>query len=328
MKQLAFSFLPEEASSVSGQVDALFLFLVALTAIVAVSIFGLEIYYFIKYRRRTPDEVPTAIQTSLRLELAWTLIPFAITMFIFVWGAKVYFEIYHPPVEAMDIYVTAKQWMWKFQHPGGQREINELHVPLGRKVKLIMASEDVIHSFFVPAFRIKYDVVPGQGRYTLGWFQAVKAGRYHLFCAEYCGTNHSLMGGWIVVMNRPDFQAWLSGGGSEGSLSSKGEKLFQQLACNTCHRSDAQGRGPVLQGLYGSSVVLDSGEIVLADESYIHESILNPQAKVVAGFQRPSIMPTFRGLIDEEQLLQLVAYVKSIGPNQETGGAMTGGKGP
>ncbi|HVN81643.1 MAG TPA: cytochrome c oxidase subunit II [Terriglobia bacterium] len=328
MKRSAFPFMPEEASSVSGHVDALFIFLVVLTIIIAVGIFGMEIYYFIKYRRRAVDEVPTTIRTSLRLEVAWTLIPFVITMIIFVWGARLYFEIYHSPTEAMDIYVTAKQWMWRFQHPGGQREINELHVPLDRKVKLIMASEDVIHSFFVPAFRIKYDVVPGQGRYTLGWFQAVKPGRYHLFCAEYCGTNHSLMGGWIVVLNRTDFQAWLSGGGSEGSLSSKGEKLFQQLACNTCHRSDAQGRGPVLQGLYGSSVVLDNGETVLADESYIHESILNPQAKVVAGFQRPSIMPTFRGLIDEEQLLQLVAYIKSIGSGQGAVEVTTSGTAP
>ena len=325
MKLSAFPFMPDEASSVSSHTDALYIFLVALTAIVAISIFGLEIYYFVKYRRRSLDEVSSPVRTSLKLEVAWTLIPFLITMFIFIWGARLYFEIYHAPKEAMEIYVTAKQWMWRFQHLDGQREINELHVPVGRRVKLIMASEDVIHSFFVPAFRIKYDVVPGQSRYVIGWFEATKPGRYHLFCAEYCGTNHSAMGGWIVVMNPADYQAWWSGGGSEGSLSSKGEKLFQQLACNTCHRSDAQGRGPVLEGLYGTTVVLDNGLSVLADESYIRESILDSQAKIAGGFQRPSIMPTFQGLINEEQLLQLVAYIKSIGPKQKTEGVATSG---
>jgi cytochrome c oxidase subunit 2 len=312
----ALPFTPDQASTVAEHTDALYTFLVLLTVLFTVAIAGLEIYYAVKYRRRTPDDVPPPTRVSLRLEIAWTVIPFLIAMFIFVRGASLYVEIYRPPKEGMDIYVLAKQWMWRFQHPDGQREINELHVPVGRRVRLIMTSEDVIHSFFVPAFRTKFDIVPGPGRYTTSWFEATMPGRFHLFCAEYCGTNHSGMGGWIVVMEPADFQAWLSGGGSEGSLASTGEKLFQQLACNTCHRSDAQGRGPVLEGLFGKAVLLDSGQAVTADESYIRESILNPQAKIVGGFQRPSIMPTFQGLVSEEQLLQLVAYVRSIGPNQ------------
>jgi cytochrome c oxidase subunit 2 len=224
--------------------------------------------------------------------------------------------MYRPPGEALEIYIVAKQWMWKFQHLDGQREINEVHVPVGRKVKITMTTEDVIHSFYVPAFRIKMDVVPG--KYSTVWFEPTKAGRYHLFCAEYCGTGHSRMIGWIDVMEASEYQAWLAGGAAEGSLASSGEKLFQQLACNTCHRSDAQGRGPVLEGLFGKPVQLADGSTVIADESYLRESILNSQAKIVAGFQKPSIMPTFQGLISEEQLLQLIAYIKSIGGKAPT----------
>jgi len=254
----------------------------------------------------------------MKLELVWTIIPFFIAMGIFVWGASIYYTIYHSPKEALEIYVVAKQWMWKFQHLDGQREINELHVPVGRKVKITMTTEDVIHSFFVPAFRVKLDVVPG--KYSTIWFEATKPGRYHLFCAEYCGTSHSGMIGWIDVMEASEYQAWLAGGAGEGSLASSGEKLFQQLACVTCHRSDAQGRGPVLQGLFGKEVQFQDGNKTVVDEAYIRESILNPRAKIVAGFQ--PIMPTFQGQITEEQLLQLIAYIKSIGakaPGAEAG---------
>jgi len=229
-----------------------------------------------------------------------------------VWGASVYFALYRPPQNALEIYVVAKQWMWKFQHVDGQREINELHVPVNQKVKLIMATEDVIHSFYVPAFRVKADVVPG--RYTTAWFEGTKPGRYHLFCAEYCGTNHSAMGGWVEVMEPAEYQSWMSGGTAEMSFVALGQKVFQDLACNTCHRSDATGRGPVLEGLFGKTVTLEGGGSVKADEAYIRESILNPKAKVVAGFE--SIMPTFQGLVSEEQLLQLIAYIRSIGPSQ------------
>lgn len=307
--QVSIPFSPDQASSYSGPVDLLFAFLCVLTILVGTVITLLIIYFAVKYRRRHQNEIPGQIEGSMKLELLWSIIPFFISMGIFVWGSQLYYTMYRAPSEALEIYVVAKQWMWKFQHLDGQREINELHVPVGRKVKITMTTEDVIHSFFVPAFRVKLDVVPG--KYSTVWFEATKPGRYHLFCAEYCGTGHSRMIGWIEVMEASEYQAWLAGGAAEGSLASSGEKLFQQLACITCHRSDAQGRGPVLQGLFGKEILLQNGGKVVADESYIRESILNPRAKTVAGFQ--PIMPTFQGQVSEEQLLQLVAYIKSIG---------------
>jgi cytochrome c oxidase subunit 2 len=299
---------PERASTMAGRVDALYFFLLGITAFFSLLIAGLIVYYAIKYRRRTPDAVGAPIHGGLALEVTWTVIPLFITMILFVWGASVFFAMSRPPDETLDIYVVGKQWMWKVQHLDGQREIDELHVPVGRAVKLIMTSEDVIHSFFIPAFRVKADVIPG--RYTTLWFQSTTPGRYHLFCAEYCGTKHSGMIGQIVVMEPSEYQTWLSGGSPEGSLASTGAKLFADLACNTCHRSDAQGRGPVLEGLFGKTVTLQSGETATVDEAYVRESILMPSAKVAAGFQ--PIMPTFQGLVTEEQLLALVEYVKSL----------------
>jgi cytochrome c oxidase subunit II len=317
-------FAPDQASTVAGSIDALYLFLVAIATFFAALIAGLEIYFAIKYRRRSPDEFPPASASSLKLELTWTVIPSLIVLVIFVWGAKLYFDIYRNPSDALDVYVTAKQWMWRFQHMDGRREINELHVPVGRRIRLIMASEDAIHSFYVPAFRVKADVVPGKNRYTTAWFEATKPGRYHLFCSEYCGTNHSGMIGWVDVMEPAEYQKWLGGGAATGSLAAGGEQLFQQQACATCHRSDNTGRGPKLEGLFGSKVVLDNGQTVIADESYLRESILNPQAKIVAGYPRPSNMPAFDTLINEEQLLQLIAYIKSIGPQNKEKQARSG----
>jgi cytochrome c oxidase subunit 2 len=299
---------PEAASSMAGRVDALYFFLLGLTAFFSVLIAGLIVFYAVKYRRRSPDSVGKQVHGGFVLEITWTVIPFLITMVIFVWGASVFFAMTHPPADTLNIYVVGKQWMWKFQHLDGQREINELHVPLGRDVKLIATSEDVIHDVFVPAFRIKADVIPG--RYVSLWFRATKPGRYHLFCAEYCGTKHSGMTGEVIVMEPAEYQAWLSGGAQGGSLADAGQKLFNELACNTCHRPDAQGRGPVLDGLLGKTVALQSGEMVVADEAYLRESILNPSAKITAGYQ--PIMPTFQGLVSEEQLLQLIEYVKSL----------------
>jgi cytochrome c oxidase subunit 2 len=317
--QVSLPFSPDQASSYSGRVDSLFAFLCVLTILVGVAITLLILYFAVKYRRRNEEEVPRPVAGSMKLEMVWMIIPFFISMAIFVWGSSIYYNMYNAPKEGLEIYVVAKQWMWKFQHLDGQREINELHVPVGRKVRVTMTTEDVIHSFYVPAFRIKLDVVPG--KYSTVWFEPTKAGRYHLFCAEYCGTGHSRMIGWIDVMEASEYQGWLSGGASEGSLASSGEKLFQQLACITCHRSDATGRGPVLEGLFGKVVQLQDGSKVIVDEGYIRESVLNPRAKVVAGFQ--PIMPTFQGQVSEEQLLQLVAYIKSIGPKP---GGETGAK--
>jgi cytochrome c oxidase subunit 2 len=243
----------------------------------------------------------------------WSVIPFLIAMSFFVWGTKIYFAQYRMPKDGIEVYVVAKQWMWKFQHSTGQREINELHVPIGRKIKLIMTTEDVIHDLFVPAFRIKADVVPG--RYTTQWFEATKPGRYHLFCAEYCGMNHSGMGGWIVVMEPTDFDNWLSGNVNQQSPSAAGQQLYQSLGCVSCHGANAEGgRGPALQGLFNSQMPLNNGQVVKADENYIRESILNPQAKIVAGFG--PIMPSFQGQVSEEQLMQLAAYIKSLSANK------------
>jgi len=305
---------PEAASTMASRVDNLYFFLLAVAAFFSILIAGLIIYFAVKFHRRSAEQVGAQIHGGMALEVGWTLGPLLIVLVIFVWGASVYYAMARPPDETLNVYVVGKQWMWKFQHLDGQREINELHVPVGRAVKLITTSEDVIHDFFVPAFRIKADVVPG--RYINIWFHATKPGRYRLFCAEYCGTRHSGMTGEVIVMEPSEYQAWLSGGASEGSLASAGAKLFQDLACNTCHRPDAQGRGPVLEGLFGKTVQLQNGETVTVDEAYVRESILHPTAQVTSGFQ--PIMPTFQGLVTEEQLLELVEYVKSLAARPET----------
>jgi cytochrome c oxidase subunit II len=304
-----FPFFPQAASEQAGQIDALYFFLVAVTAFFTVLIALLVVVFAVKFHRRHEDEVGEAIHGSLALELLWTIIPLGITMVMFVWGAQVFFHLTRAPKGAMEIYVVGKQWMWKAQHKDGAREINELHVPVGRPVKLIMGSEDVIHSFFIPAFRVKADVIPG--RYNTLWFTATTPGTYHLFCTQYCGTKHSAMIGSVTVMPEADYQAWLSGGSAGGSMAENGAKLFQDLSCNTCHLESGQGRGPVLKGVYGKPATLQNGQTVTVDDAYIRESILNPQAKIVAGFQ--PLMPTFKGLVTEEQLLQLIAYVKSQG---------------
>ncbi len=314
-----FPFFPEQASAQAAAVDGIYFFMLAVTAFFSLLIAGLVVFFAIKYRRRHKDEVGVAIHGSLALELLWTVIPFLITMVMFAWGAKVFFDMYRPPAGAMEIYVVGKQWMWKAQHMDGQREINELHVPVGRPVKLTMGSEDVLHSFYIPAFRVKADVIPG--RYNVLWFTPTKPGRYHLFCAEYCGTKHSGMIGWVYAMEPTEFQAWLGGGKPSDTPAAAGEKLFTDLACSSCHRDDALSRGPQLKGLFGKSVQLQNGATVTANESYIRESIVNPQAKIVTGFQ--PIMPTFQGLVTEEQLLQLIAYVRSLGEAAPPAGAST-----
>jgi cytochrome c oxidase subunit 2 len=303
-----FPLFPEQASTHAGRVDALYFFLIALTAFFSLLIGFMVIGFAIRYRRRSPDDRPPAIYGSLALELTWTVIPLCIVAVIFFWSVDVYLSLNRVPKDAIEVHVVGKRWMWKVQHVTGQREINELHVPVGVPVKLTLTSEDVIHSFFIPAFRVKKDALPA--RYTTAWFQATKPGRYHLFCAEYCGTRHSNMIGSIVVMEPAAFQAWLAGGASGVSLASAGEKLFQDLACVTCHKADSGARGPALDGLFGRPVALVDGGTVTADETYIRESIVAPSAKVVAGYQ--PIMPTFQGLVSEEQLLQLVAYVRSL----------------
>jgi cytochrome c oxidase subunit II len=301
-------FFPIQASAQAGQVDAIYFFMVAVTAFFALLIGALIAVFAVKFRRRHDDEIGVAIHGSLALELLWSIIPLGIVMVMFAWGAKVFFDLYRPPAGAMEVFVVGKQWMWKVQHADGRREINELHVPIGRPVKLVMGSEDVIHSYYIPAFRVKADVIPG--RYNSLWFTATKPGRYHLFCAEYCGTRHSGMIGWVTAMEPTEYQAWLSGAGAVTSPVAAGEKLFNDLACISCHQATPQGRGPVLVGLFGRTVELQGGGTATVDEAYLRESIVRPQAKVHAGYQ--PIMPTFQGLVTEEQLLQLIAYVRSL----------------
>ncbi len=308
-----FSFqvplLPEQASKFALEVDLFYIALWLMTIVFTIGIVAAIFLFMVKYRRRTDGEIPEQVEGMMTLEILWSVIPFIICIGIFAWGAKLYYQMYTEPKEAMEIFVTGKQWMWRAQHQDGQREINTLHIPVGRRVKLTMTSEDVLHAYFIPAFRTKTDVVPG--RYTTTWFEATKPGTYHIFCAEYCGTQHSGMIGTVTVMEPGDFQAWL-GGGTNEPPAVVGERLFSSLACSTCHLADGKGRGPKLAELYGKSVTLNNGSTVTVDDTYIRESILDPGAKIVKDYQL--IMPSFRGQVSEEQIAQIIAYLKSIGP--------------
>lgn len=313
MKLSFIPLFPDQASTMASRVDWYYAFLVAVTLFFTAVIAFLVVFFGIKYRKEK-NPVPTQIEGSIPLELMWSVIPLGIAMVIFVWGAVLFFQIERPPKNAMDIYIIGKQWMWKAEHPGGQKEINELHVPVGRTVRLTMISQDVIHDFSVPAFRMKLDVLPG--RYTTQWFHAKKEGRYHLFCAQYCGTKHAGMVGEVFVMDPRDYETWLAQSAGQGSLAQGGQLLFQSLGCNTCHRGDSGARGPNLAGLFGSPVQLSDGRTVIANETYIRESILSPSAKIVAGFQ--NIMPTFQGQVSEENLIQLVEFIKILkSPEQQ-----------
>ena len=305
-----FQLFPEQASTLAPEVDNLYLGVIAITAFFALIVVVCVTYFAIKYRDHTGDRVGARITGSVPLELGWSLIPFFVAIGIFIWASVVFFHIVRAPDQTLDIYSTGKRWMWRFQHIDGQREINELHVPVGRPVRVVFTSEDVLHDLFIPAFRVKADAVPG--RYSAIWFEPTKVGEYHLFCAEYCGTRHSGMIGTVYVMEQADYQAWLSGGGATagGTMLQRGEALFTQLACVTCHLPDGTGRGPSLVGVYGSQVTLEDGAVVSADESYLRESILSAQAKTVKGYER--VMPTFQGLINEDGVASLIEYIKSL----------------
>ena len=303
-----FPLFPEQASTFALKVDGIYFATVLLCVFFAALVSVLVVVFAVKYRRKSPDEVPRQIAGHIGLELFWTFIPLVLALGMFVWATVLYFHMTTPPASTMEMYVVGKQWMWKLQHPEGKREINELHVPVGEAVQITMTSEDVLHSFYIPAFRVKKDVVPG--RYTSLWFEATKVGSYHLFCAEYCGTEHSRMIGTVHVMEPQDYQNWLTGGVANEPMEVTGERLFEQYACHTCHKADGKGRGPSLVGLYGKSVALEGGGSAVVNEAYIRESILNPAAKLVAGYK--PIMPTFKGQVSEEGVMQLIAYIKSL----------------
>ncbi len=310
--QSQLPLFPEQASNFAGNIDALMFFILITSVFFSALITFVIFICFVKYRRRSKTEIGVPIHGSAKLETIWTVIPFILAMLMYGWGASIYIDYRRVPHDTLDVYVIGKQWMWKLQQLDGRKEINELHVPVDRNIKLILASEDVIHDFFVPAFRVKMDVIPG--RYTTLWFRATKAGRYHFFCSQYCGTNHAIMGGWVTVMEPSDYAAWLSGSRGDASPVATGEKLFEQFACNTCHLSDGKGRGPSLAGIYGTRVQLADGTRASVDDAYIRESIFNPRAKIVAGYQ--PLMPVFQGIVTEDQILNLTAYIKSLQAQQ------------
>jgi cytochrome c oxidase subunit 2 len=307
-----FSFWPEQASSVAWGVDLLYIFIIVVTVAVTLAVYAAAAMFIVKYKRRSEDEIPEQIEGNLPLEIAWSIIPLGLVLVMFVWGIVVFYNLSRVPPDALNFNVVGKQWMWKVQHPSGKREINELHVPLGQRVNLTITSEDVIHSFFIPAFRTKMDAVPG--RYTTSWFEPTKTGEYHIFCAEYCGTKHSHMIGRVVVLDPTHYEQWLKTGSATAVISNEtpevaGARLFQEQRCNTCHMTNGL-MAPMLAGVFGSQVTLQGGETVTADENYLRESIVTPQAKIVNGYQ-PN-MPTFQGQVTEDALLQLIAYIKSL----------------
>ena len=301
---------PPTASGYASQIDVLFGGLLIIGALTAGLVFFLMLFFANKYRHGSNADRSGTTKKTWRFEVSWTAATLLIFVGLAVWGADIYLHLYNPPANAVQIFVVGKQWMWKAQHPGGQREINELHVPVGQPIRLVLASQDVIHSFFIPALRIKQDVVPG--RYETMWFRADKVGRYHLFCAEYCGTDHAHMGGWLTVMSPRDFGRWLQAEGGQETLAAQGKDLFRRYGCSGCHEAGGTVRAPRLEGVFGSPVPLSDGSVVIADERYVRDSILDPKAQVAAGYA--PVMPTFAGQIGEDDLAKLVAYVESIGP--------------
>ncbi|MDE1160754.1 MAG: cytochrome c oxidase subunit II [Acidobacteriaceae bacterium] len=304
------ALFPTEASTIAPYTDALYFFLIGMTIFGVVLVGALVTVFSLKYRR---EKHPVAVQIegSTLLEATWTIIPLAIFLVTFVWGALLYFRIYNPPANSMNIYVVGKQWMWKAEHPGGQHEINALHIPIGQPVQLTMISQDVFHSFSIPDFRVKREVIPG--RYTTVWFQATQTGKFHIFCTQYCGTLHSGMIGEVTAMTPADYQKWLSESTSGMSLAQNGERLFASLGCIQCHSGNAASRGPNLAGVYGSKLTLTNGQQVTVNDAYLRDAILNPSEHVTAGFS--PIMPTYQGQVSEDGLIDLVEYIKNMQSN-------------
>lgn len=310
----AFPLAAPQASSVAARVDTLFYALTALCGLAATGIFIALIVFAIRYRRGSAADRSHPITTSRLIERGWTGVTLTFFLGMFAWASVVYKDIQLPPGDTLDIYIVGKQWMWKAQHPDGRREVGELHVPLGQPVKLIMTSEDVIHSFFLPAFRLKQDVVPG--RYTTLWFTATELGEFPLFCAEFCGAGHSRMGGRIVVMTPADYQRWLRAGSTSTGMAAAGAERFRQYGCSGCHGDSATVHAPKLEGVFGKPVRLADGTAVVADERYIRDSVLLPTKEIVAGY--PPIMPSFQGQIGEQELLEIIAYIKSLAKDERS----------
>ena len=304
------ALFPREASTIAPWMDALYFFLLGMTITGVTLVLAIVVTFSLRYRKAV-HPVATQIEGSTLLEATWTIIPLGIFLVTFVWGALLYFRIYNPPANAMNIYIVGKQWMWKAEHPGGQHEINALHVPTGQPIQLTMISQDVFHSFSVPDFRIKREVIPG--RYSTVWFEATTPGTYHIFCTQYCGTNHSQMIGEVTAMTPDDYKMWTEGSTSGMSLAQNGERLFASMGCNACHSGTAAARGPNLAGVYGSQLQLANGSTVQVNEAYLRDAILNPSQHITAGYA--PIMPTYQGQISEDGLIDIVEYLKTLKTN-------------
>lgn len=321
-----FPLVPEQASTIAGSYDVLFWTMTLISVAFAIPVAILVIFFAVRYRRGNTVDRSNIVYDSLPIELTWSIIPFVMGMGFFGWGAYVFYTYATPPADAMEIYVIGKQWMWHAQHATGKSEINDLHVPVNTPIKLIITSQDVIHSYYIPAFRVKQDAVPG--RYTTLWFEATKVGTYHMFCAEYCGTEHSKMIGKIYVMEQAEYETWLMSGsntavasiatdGSADSLAAMGAQIFQQQACQSCHMEADGPLAPTLNGVYNASHEMADGSTVLADEEYLRTSILNPQADIVAGYGPPSVMPAYDGILSEQDVIALIDYIKSLADDAE-----------
>jgi cytochrome c oxidase subunit 2 len=306
----ASALFPPEASTIAPYMDALYLFLLAITLVGLLLVGAIVVTFSLRYRKSV-HPVATQIEGSTLLEATWTIIPLGLFLVCFVWGALLYFRIYNPPVNSMNIYIVGKQWMWKAEHPGGQHEIDALHVPTGRPVQLTMISQDVFHSFSIPDFRVKREVIPG--RYSTVWFEATTPGTYHIFCTQYCGTNHSAMIGEVTVLTPADYEKWTQESTSGMSLAQNGERLFASMGCNACHSGGAGARGPSLAGVYGTTLQLTNGSQVKVDDAFLRDAILNPSQHVTAGYA--PIMPTYQGQVSEDGLIDLVEFVKSMNSN-------------
>jgi cytochrome c oxidase subunit 2 len=318
--------VPPQASDWAGPIDALFwtlnLLTIAFTALVAILVIALAI----RYRRGNPVDRSNPVHTSHVLELSWSIGPMFLGLAMFVWAAKLYAGMYgNPPADAQDVYVIGKQWMWHLQHTNGIRENNEMHIPVGKPIKMVMISQDVIHSFFVPAFRIKRDVIPG--RFTSFWFTPTRAGKYHLLCAEYCGTDHSEMTGYVYVMEPAEYQTWLETKGARTqdtqpaptTMVEAGKALYEQYGCGDCHDPEGMNRGPILAGVFNTRVRTRDGGSVLADESYLRKSILEPSEEIADQYQQ--VMPSYKGQLSEEQVVSVIEYIKSMGRQGAAGTA-------
>ena len=304
--------LPNEDSSYAGNVDWIFVCLLGLCSVITLAVFVVIVGFCIRYRKGSKADRSNypSEEKQIGMELTWIVIPLVIFIGLFIWAGNVYYEMFSPPEDGVAIYVIGKQWMWKIEHAGGQREINQLHIPVNRNIILTLTSQDVIHDFDVPAFRIKHDVLPG--RYTRMWFKATRPGTYHLFCGQYCGDLHSQMIGDVIVMSDIDYAAWLKSSGTQNApetLAAEGSRYFHTLGCSACHEGSQVIHAPSLNGLYGQSVPLQSGQVVVANEDFLRDSILKPSANVPAGYK--PIMPSFQGVLSEEQIIAIIAYIKS-----------------